>query len=114
MIPPYCLSPPTSAEVQPLASRAGNKHATKPPQTSTDVGAPVTVRVRLSTTGEDLNVNLPSAATIGDLKIKLCAEKNMQSQKITMLYAGRVLANSLVVGDLSIPKGYVIQAVLSL
>lgn len=83
-------------------------------KSSVSADASVTLKVRLSTTNEDLSVSVPSTATVGDLKTKLCAEQNIQCQKITMLYSGKVLDNGLNVGDLSIPKGYVIQAIVSL
>lgn len=111
VIPPYCLNPPVTDTGVPSEDQP--KHA-KPPPTVAIAGTPLTFKVRLSTTNEDVSISVQSTATIDDLKIKLCAEKNIQSQKITMLYSGRVLANNLAVGELNIPKGYVIQAIVSL
>ena len=37
----------------------------------------------------------------------------MQRELATMLYSGRVLNNSALIKDLEIPKGFVIQAIVS-
>eukprot|EP00731_Ephydatia_muelleri_P020630 Em0013g357a len=114
VIPPYCLSPPVTDAGAPSAPSEDQPKHTKPPPSAAIVDTPFIFKVRLSTTNEDVSISVPSSATIEDLKMKLCAEKNIQSKKITMLYAGRVLANNSAVGDLNIPKGYVIQAIVLL
>lgn len=76
-------------------------------------GPQTTVKVRLSTLGKDIKLSVPTTDRVRDLKLKLEAMHNVEAKKITMLYAGRVLNNSTLIRDLEIPKGYVIQAVVS-
>lgn len=76
-------------------------------------GTPLIVKVRLSTRSKDVKVQLTTTSRVRDLKRKLVAEHNVDARKITMLYSGRVLSNGTLLKDLGIPKGFVIQAIVS-
>ena len=76
-------------------------------------GTPMTVKVRLSTRGKDVKVSILTTERVRDVKRKLEANYNVDAKRITMLYSGRVLNNSTLIKDLEIPKGFVIQAIVS-
>ncbi len=71
------------------------------------------VKVRLSTVGKDVKVSVQTTDRVRDLKRALEAMHNVEAKRITMLYSGRVLNDSTLIKDLEIPRGYVIQAVVS-
>ncbi len=73
----------------------------------------MTVKVRLSTLGKDVKVSVLTTERVRDLKRKLEAKHSVQAKRITMLYARRVLNNSTLIKDLDIPKGFVVQAIVS-
>ena len=74
---------------------------------------PMTVKVRLSTRGKDVKVSILTTERVRDVKRKLEANYNVDAKRITMLYSRRVLNNSTLIKDLEIPKGFVIQAIVS-
>ena len=65
----------------------------------------MTVKVRLYTRGKDVKVSILTTERVRD--------NNVDAKRITMLYSGRVLNNSTLIKDLEIPKGFVIQAIVS-
>ena len=117
IIPKYCLSKPTNVQgsmttgYNPLPShglkskRQENGHKAS--------GIPVTIKVRQSTIRKDLKVTVLTTDRVRDLKKNLEADHSVDSKKITLLYSGRVLNNSTLIKDLDIPKGFVIQAVVT-
>ena len=77
-------------------------------------GTPMSVKVRLSTLGKDVKVAMLSSDRVRDLRRKLESDYSVAPpRRITMLYSGRVLNNSTLIKDLEIPKGFVIQAIVT-
>lgn len=71
------------------------------------------IKVRLSNIGKDVKIPLMGTERVRDIKRKLESEHGIDPKKVTMLYSGRVLGNGQLVRDLAIPKGYIVQAVVS-
>lgn len=128
IIPKYCISKPTNMAVpgensddednapdsstQLLGGHASTTGSVR--QRKTQQGKHATsIKVRLSNIGKDVKIPLTGTERIKDIKRRLESEHGVDSKKVTMLYSGRVLGNGLAVRDLAIPKGYVVQAVLS-
>ena len=117
-IPVYCLNGPTTT---PDINEKGHPHSQAPgpaPQGSPKhprdhEGTRAVVKVRLSTTGKDIRVALSSMDTVEDLKRLLEREHGLDPQRTTMLYFGRVVRNKTRIQTLKIPKGHVIQAVVT-
>lgn len=76
-------------------------------------GTPLTFKVRLSTVSKDIKVSMTIKDRVGDLKRKLQDDHNVEARRITMLYSGKVLHNGTLLKDLEVPKGFVIQAVVT-
>ena len=76
-------------------------------------GTPITVKVRLSTKEKDVKVSMLTTDSVRDLKRKVKLDHGVGSKKITMLYSGRVLSDGVIIKDLKIPKGFVIQAIVT-
>ena len=133
VIPNYCISKPTNlalpgqhsddednepdSSTQLLAGQPqGTTTAYKRKPHSTQQGkqgGSTSVKVRLSSTGKDIKITLTGTERVRDLKRRLQSEQHIDPKTVTMLYSGRVLGNNVLVKDLAIPKGYVIQAVVS-
>ena len=71
------------------------------------------IKIRLSNTGKDVKIPLTGTERVRDLKRWLENEHGVDPKKVKMLYSGRVLGNGILVKDLAIPKGFVVQAVVS-
>ena len=76
-------------------------------------GITFTVKVRLSTLPKDIRISVLTTDRVIDLKRRLHELHSVDPQRITMLYSGRVLRNNTVLKRLNVPKGYVIQAIVS-
>ena len=110
-IPPYCLSRPTNFVSDSTATDS----------TTTDVrmnqilskgGNPINVKIRLSNQSKDIKLTISSTDTVINVKKRLEEEYNVKSDKITMLFSGKILTDSTILGQLDIPKGFIIQAIV--
>ena len=110
-IPPYCLSRPTNFVSDTTATDS----------TTTDVrmnqilskgGNPINVKIRLSNQSKDIKLTISSTDTVINVKKRLEEEYNVKSDKITMLFSGKILTDSTILGQLDIPKGFIIQAIV--
>lgn len=72
-----------------------------------------TVKVRLTTLPKDIRVSVLTTDRVRDLKRKIHNLHGVDPQKITMLYSGRVLTNNTLIKHLNIPRGHIIQAVVT-
>ena len=76
-------------------------------------GISFNIKIRLSTLAKDMRVSVLTTDRVRDLKRKLQELHNVEPQKVTMLYSGRVLSNNTLLKHLNIPRGHVIQAIVS-
>lgn len=120
MIPPYCLNKPTNmqdtSDDQTVSSQSNSLRQRKVEGEEDRPKSPVptmTIKVRLSTQPKDIKVSVLATDRVRDLKRKLQELHNVDRRRVTMLYSGRVLNNSTLLKDLDIPKGFVIQAIVT-
>ena len=73
----------------------------------------MTMKVRLSTIRKDLKVTVLTTDRVRDLKKKAGGRSRCGLQEDYTAILGRVLNNSTLIKDLDIPKGFVIQAVVT-
>ena len=76
-------------------------------------GSPVTLKIRVSSLGRDVRLKVLSTDNILIVKKKLEVAHSVQHSKVTMLFSGRVITDNTLVKDLNVPKGFVIQAIVS-
>lgn len=123
VIPRYCLNKPTNMQDITTDDRStstqtnstslrqrraeGGGGAPKPP------GISMTIKVRLSTLPKDIRVSVLTTDRVRDLKRKLLELHNVEPQKVTMLYSGRVLSNNTLIKHINIPRGHVVQAIVT-
>lgn len=75
-------------------------------------GNPINVKIRLSNQSKDIKLTISSTDTVIIVKKRLEEEYNVKSDKITMLFSGKILTDSTILGQLDIPKGFIIQAIV--
>ena len=113
-IPKYCLSAPTNiiqAEKtvdESLESPDGGGDG----EESQSLINAVEIKLRLSTM-KDVKVQIGAKSAVRDLKKKLYQQEGIEPQKVRLLFSGRVLKDDDCIEDLKIPKGFVIQALVS-
>ena len=76
-------------------------------------GDPVTLKIRVSSLGKDVKLKVTSTDSILQVKNRLEEVHGVGHDKVTMLFSGRVVSDRTLVRDLNIPKGFVIQAIVS-
>lgn len=76
-------------------------------------GEPVVLKIRVSSLRKDVRLNVLSTDSMKAVKQKLLEAHGVEPSKVTMLFSGRVLTNQTVVSELKIPRGHVIQAIVS-
>ena len=123
VIPPYCLNKPTNmldpSDDQTVSSSQSNSLRQRKAVAEGEEDRPkspvmtMTVKVRLSTRPKDIKVSVLATDRVRDLKRKLQELHHVDRRRVTMLYSGRVLNNSTLLKDLDIPKGFVIQAIVT-
>jgi hypothetical protein len=106
-IPVYCLSKPTNLIDD--SSYEDETQSIDPLIASSDT---LTIKVRLTTLSKDVKLVVSSTDTIYKIKEKLALQYQIPSSKLTMLFSGRILTDSTIIGHLKIPKGFVIQAIV--
>lgn len=125
VIPKYCISKPknfSSGEDDAdldghIDSSTQLLHGHSPShnskRVSTKSGSPLVLKVRLSGVSKDIKVAMTTQDRVRDLKKKMHEDYNVEINRITMLYYGKVLNNGTLLKDLGIPKGFVIQAIVT-
>ena len=126
VIPRYCLSKPTNMQDSPLTDDkttsqhgdSGSVRQRRAEEGSAEVTAKapaviVTIKVRLSTLPKDVRVSVLTTDRVRDLKRRLHELHGVDPRRVTMLYLGRVLNNSTLLKQLNIPRGYIIQAIVT-
>lgn len=110
-MPKYCLAPPTNLISQEVTAHKHNTIVDTPPADDGSLET-VVLKVRLSTM-KDLKISVRPTALVRDIKSKLHQMEGISPQNVKLLYSGRLLKDDQSLNDLDIPKGYVIQAVIT-
>ena len=76
-------------------------------------GDPVSIKIRVSTLSNDIKMTIQAADRVRDVKRRLEVEHGVPAQHVTMLYSGRVLRDGVYLKTLDIPKGFIIQAIVT-
>jgi len=118
-IPVYCLSNPLNLTTH--TDRDSPAEFSEPILTSASAsverlrtGEDVKVKVRLSTTGEDIRIVLNSMETIGMAKKKLQDQEGLQDPSTQRWYfGGKLLGDRMRVEEADVPQGFVIQCIIN-
>ena len=83
-----------------------------PPTDDSSSDETMVLKVRLSTM-KDLKICVRPTAVVRDIKGKLYQMEGISPQNVKLLYSGRLLKDDQSLSGLDIPKGYVIQAIIT-
>lgn len=92
---------------------SGNGHSSASSASIPPSGDPIVVKVRLSTMSKDIKMTLQASDRVIDVKSRLETEHEVPASRITMLYSGRVLSDRTYIKNLDVPKGFIIQAIVT-
>ena len=119
-IPVYCLSNPLNLVLESdRDSPADFSEPVLAPDTASSgqtlsQGEELKVKVRLSTTGEDIRLVLNTLETVGMAKRKLQEQEGCQEPSRQRWYfGGKLLGDKSRVGEAHIPQGYVVQCIIN-
>ena len=98
------------AEEESLVARPGNIDGDCLQELS---GVPVTLKIRISSLGKDVKLRVSSTDSMLQVKKRLEELHSVELDRVTLLFSGRVVSDKTLVRDLNIPKGFVIQAIVS-
>ena len=106
-LPVYVLSSPTNLIEDASESDAGGD------TDNTSPGLEIPVKFRLSNASKDLKLYVRTTDTVMKLKKRICDETGVDPSRQRWFYSGRMLGDKLRVEEAKIPKGYVVQIIVS-
>lgn len=117
-IPVYCISKPSNMITVDLLNEqlTGATDNSNPPnsfQLDEVISDPLIIKIRLSNQSKDIKLTVSSSDTIYRVKQRLeKATDGVSADKCTLLYSGRILSDTGIIGQIDIPKGFIIQAIV--
>ena len=76
-------------------------------------GAEIVIKFRVSTLNKDLKLKVRTTDTVMKIKKKLFELEKIEPSRQKWFFAGKILSDKLKMEDAKIPKGYVVQVVVS-
>ncbi|XP_045188983.1 ubiquitin domain-containing protein 1-like [Mercenaria mercenaria] len=107
-LPVYVLGSPTNLIEDTSESEAGQEV-----DSNNLPGIETVIKFRLSSTNKDLKVKVRTTDTMLKIKKKLFELEKVEPSKQRFFYAGKMLNDKLKIEDVKIPKGNVIQVIVS-
>lgn len=109
VVPSYCLSRPSNM----LASASSNVSTENvTPSTALLHEERINVKLRLST-GKDIKLSVHPSTTMAEVKKMLQSSEGIDVIRTKILFSGKIISDSTTVEQLKIPKGFVLQVVVS-
>lgn len=106
-LPVYCLSAPVN-----MIEENGD-HETNSESEQSANGAEIAIKLRLSTTGNDLKLALRTTDTVLSAKKKLQSIENVDMSKQRWFFGGKLLNDKMKIEEAKIPAGYIVQVVIA-
>ena len=72
----------------------------------------VNVKLRLST-GKDVKLSVNPSTSMGEVKKMLQSSEGIEVIRTKILFSGKIITDSTTVEQLKIPKGFILQVVVS-
>ncbi|XP_064600098.1 ubiquitin domain-containing protein 1-like isoform X1 [Liolophura sinensis] len=106
-LPVYVLSSPTNLieDVSETDTAVDTENSSP--------GTEIPIKFRLSHTNKDLKLFVRTTDTVMKLKKRIGDEQGIEPSKQRWFFSGRLLNDKLRVVDAKIPKGYVVQVIVS-
>lgn len=106
-LPVYVLSAPTN-----LIEDASETESGTDPDSNASPGVEVPIKFRLST-GKDVKLLVRSTDTVIKVKRQLQVEEGVDPSRQRWYYSGRLLSDKMRIEEAKIPKGFVVQVIIS-
>ena len=107
VLPVYCLSQPINMVEAESESDMGQEEAQLPVG-----GVETTIKLRVST-GKDVKMTVRSTETVHQVKKRLLTQLGVEPARQRWYFAGKLLTDKTRIEDVKIPKGYVVQVIVS-
>ncbi|KAL1122832.1 hypothetical protein AAG570_003158 [Ranatra chinensis] len=107
-VPVYCLSYPINI-VKEDSGRDSPADSSEP----VEGGKEITLKLRLSSTCQDVKLPIFTTDTIGMAKKKLQYQEGLEPSKQRWFFGGKLLGDKLHVEDAKISPGYVVQVIVN-
>ncbi len=106
-LPVYVLSAPTNLieDTSETDTSADNDNVTSP-------GVEVPIKLRLST-GKDIKMVVRTTDTVLKVKKQIHTQEGVDPPRQRWYFSGRLLHDKLRIEEAKIPKGYVVQVIIS-
>ena len=111
VIPKYCLNKPTNF----TTSDIGETLRTSTPDQLVPVDRneeKVNVKLRLST-GKDIKLSVYPSTRMSEVKKMLQSSEGIDAVRTRLLYSGKLVSDSTTIEQLKIPRGFVLQVIVS-
>lgn len=105
-LPIYVLCAPTNLIEEASETDTGEQEATTP-------GEEVLIKFRLST-GKDIKLTVRTTDTVLKVKKLIHEEEQIEASRQRWFYGGKLLGDKMRIEEAKIPKGFVVQVVVSL
>ena len=106
-LPVYVLGAPTN-----LIEDTSDSDTVQDVETS-QPGAEIVIKFRVSTLSKDLKLKVRTTDTVMKIKKKLFELEKIEPSRQKWFFSGKILSDKLKMEDAKIPKGYVVQVVVS-
>lgn len=107
-VPVYCLSYPINI-VKEDSGRDSPGENTEPVEGGTEI----TLKLRLSSTCQDVKLPIFTTDTIGTAKRKLQFQEGLEPSRQRWFFGGKLLGDKLHIEDAKISPGYVVQVIVN-
>lgn len=106
-LPVYVLGAPTN-----LIEDTSDSDTVQDVETS-QPGAEIVIKFRVSTLNKDLKLKVRTTDTVMKIKKKLFELEKIEPSRQKWFFSGKIMSDKLKIEDAKIPKGYVVQVVVS-
>lgn len=106
-LPVYVLGAPTN-----LIEDTSDSDTVQDVETS-QPGAEIVIKFRVSTLSKDLKLKVRTTDTVMKIKKKLFELEKIEPSRQKWFFSGKIMSDKLKMEDAKIPKGYVVQVVVS-
>ena len=106
-LPVYVLSAPTN-----LIEDTSETDTATDPDSNASPGIEIPIKFRLST-GKDMRLTVHSTDTVLKVKRQIQVEEGYEPTRQRWYYSGRLLSDKMRIEEAKIPKGFVVQVIIS-
>lgn len=106
-LPVYVLSAPTNLIEELSESDNGQDTDNSSP------GIEIPIKFRLSHTNKDIKMPVRTTDSVYKIKKRICEDEGIEVVRQRFFYSGRLLNDKLRIEDAKVPKGHVIQVIVT-